>query len=115
MSIFQNQSQAQVQSDGPGQAESNDEVTKDAPSVTPGFFSSNLSSSELQTLHDEKEISNSQDPENGATKLTGKYAKYAGEPPDGGLKAWSVILACVDYHVLHCVPGTDDKDRGSRM
>ncbi|KAF8128735.1 MFS general substrate transporter [Boletus edulis] len=37
------------------------------------------------------------------SKLTDKYAKYAGDPPDGGLKAWSVILA---------VLGTYRNDRG---
>ncbi|KIJ59717.1 hypothetical protein HYDPIDRAFT_177749 [Hydnomerulius pinastri MD-312] len=45
--------------------------------------------SEHQTLHDEK----SSDPEQNLPELAGKYAKYAGEAPDGGFKAWSVILA----------------------
>ncbi|KAF8556571.1 MFS general substrate transporter [Imleria badia] len=38
------------------------------------------------------EISSGQDPEKSTIKLAGKYAKYAGEPPDGGLKAWTVII-----------------------
>jgi len=104
MNLLQCQGQAQVQRDGLGES---------IFSVTPGSFSSNLSSPELRTLHDEIETSGSQDPEKGAIELTGKYAKYAGEPPDGGLKAWSVILACVGYRFLQSVSGADRNDCGS--
>lgn len=114
MNSLQSQNQAQVEKDGFDQAKSNDGFGKDVLSLTPESLSPNFCSSELRTLHDETEVSNVQDPEKGAMKLTGKYAKYAGEPPDGGLKAWSVILACVDYRV-QCVPGTDSDDRGSCM
>lgn len=51
------------------------------------------SNTSLRTLFGEHTISSDQDPEKGVTTLMGKYAKYAGEPPDGGLKAWSVVLA----------------------
>ncbi|KAF9242043.1 MFS general substrate transporter [Melanogaster broomeanus] len=49
------------------------------------------SASELHTVHDE----NSSNPEKDIPKITGKYAKYAGDTPDGGFKAWSVLLAWV--------------------
>lgn len=116
MNLLQSQSQASVQTDGFSQGRSNDGLGKGVHSVAraPGSSSSNFSSSEWRTLHDEIKTSGNQDPEKGAITLTGKYAKYAGEPPDGGLKAWSVILACVVYHFLHNVPGTDKNDRGSR-
>lgn len=102
MSLLQSKNQDQDQNDGPGEAKSMDEVAEGILSVTPGSFSPNHSSSEVRTLHDEKEIPSSYDPEEGVIKLTGKYAKYAGEAPDGGLKAWSVILACVSLHITFC-------------
>ncbi|KAG6380143.1 major facilitator superfamily domain-containing protein [Boletus reticuloceps] len=112
MDLLQSQSQAQVQRDGFGQGKSNDEAVKGVHAVTSRYFSSNLSSSECRTLHDENGTSRDQDSEKDALKLTGKYAKYAGDPPDGGLKAWSVILACVRYRFLHSVLGTYRNDRG---
>lgn len=33
---------------------------------------------------------------------TDNYTKYAGETPDGGLKAWSVIMAYVLCRALLC-------------
>lgn len=112
MNRLESQGQTQVRKDGFDQAKSNDGGGKDVRSVPPRPLSSNSCPSELRTLHDENEVSSGQDPEKGATKLTGKYAKYAGEPPDGGLKAWSVILACVEY-LVQPVPDTDNSDRGS--
>jgi hypothetical protein len=115
MNLLQNRSQAPVQTDGFCQGKLNDGLGKGVHSVAraPGSSSSNFSSLEWRTLHDEIKTSDGQDTEKGAIKLTGKYAKYAGEPPDGGLKAWSVILACVGYRFMHNVPGADRNDRGS--
>ena len=107
MNLLQSQSQTQVQRDGLP----NNAVGKGVHCVTPGS-PSNFSSSELRTLHDENEISSGQDPEKSAIKHTGKYAKYAGEPPDGGLKAWTVIIACVKYGFPRNVP-TDRNNHGS--
>ncbi|KAI9460695.1 MFS general substrate transporter [Boletus coccyginus] len=84
MNLLHGQGQARFQRDRLGEC---------IFSVTPGSFSPNHSSPELRTLRDEIGTSGIQDPEKGAIELTGKYAGYAGEPPDGGLKAWSVILA----------------------
>jgi len=61
-------------------------------SVNPGSLSTALASLESRTIHEENEIQGSQDLEKDSMELAGKYAKYAGEAPDGGLKAWSVIL-----------------------
>lgn len=94
MDLSQDQSEAQAQEDGGfarTQKKSNNETGEDP--VIQESFSSDLSSLELRTLHDPNEILDDQDLEKGPVKLTSKYDKYAGEPPDGGLKAWSVILA----------------------
>ena len=99
MSILQDQSQARPQSDEPGRPKSNDGAPQSALSVISRPFSPSYSLSELRTLQGEKEVEDNQDPEKGTLEHPGKYAKYAGEPPDGGLKAWSVILACVSYYV----------------
>lgn len=115
MNPTQSQSQAQVHGDGFDQAKSNNSVEKDVLYMALGSSSSNRCPSELRTLHDdENEPSSTLDPEKGATQLAGIYAKYAGEPPDGGLKAWSVILACVDYRIQR-MSGTDNNYRGSRV
>ncbi|KAH7889175.1 MFS general substrate transporter [Phlebopus sp. FC_14] len=58
--------------------ESNDATTSNPLAMNGGIDSDD------HTLHEK-----TSDPE----MLTGKYAKYAGEAPDGGFKAWSVILA----------------------
>ena len=74
------------------------EPSQGIPSDTPGSFSCHPS--EFRTLQDEKEFPDSQNPERGTMMLTGKYSKDAGEPPDGGLKAWSIILAYVCSHFI---------------
>ena len=107
MNILRSQSQAPVHRDGFGQEKPNEGLRQGVLSATRGSFSSNLSLSEWQTLHEENKTSGGQDPEKDVMELAGKYAKYAGEPPDGGFKAWSVVLAYVGYRCLHSVPGTD--------
>ena len=99
MTILQDQRQARPQSDEPGRPKSNDGAPKSALSVTPRSFSPSYSFLELRTLQEEKGVVDNQDPEKGTLEHSGKYAKYAGEPPDGGLKAWSVVLACMSYYV----------------
>ena len=80
MHHLQSQRQAQVHNADGG-------VGKGVP-----ILSSSPSNESLQTCCDEHGISNDKDTEKCVTELPGKYAKYAGDPPDGGLKAWSVIL-----------------------
>lgn len=70
-----------------------DDIAKDVHSPNPRSSPSDLS---LRTLYGEQEVStlSVEDVEKvvKTAVLTGKYAKYAGEPPDGGLKAWTVVL-----------------------
>lgn len=71
-----------------------DIVGKDVRSLNPRSAPSNLS---LRTLYDEQEASSIKDPEKyiKPVVLTDEYTGHADEPPDGGLKAWSVILGYV--------------------
>lgn len=98
---LQGQNQAQAHTKGFGSKKSNIrvEVGECGHSVNPGSLSTTLFSLDTRTIHDENEILGDQDAEKYTITLTGKYAKYAGEAPDGGLKAWSVILGFVSYHV----------------
>ncbi|KAN0094728.1 Major facilitator superfamily domain containing protein [Tylopilus felleus] len=91
---FPGQNQAQAHTKGFGSKKSNIrvEVGECGHSVNPGSLSTTLFSLDTRTIHDENEILGDQDAEKYTITLTGKYAKYAGEAPDGGLKAWSVIL-----------------------
>ncbi|KAF9220115.1 MFS general substrate transporter [Gyrodon lividus] len=82
-------SQTQAQGLQFAQEKSKDATGDDTLAVTPGSSSGTASASELHTLHEE----HPSDPEKSVPKLTGKYAKYAGDAPDGGLKAWSILLA----------------------
>ena len=66
---------------------------QDEKVVIPQTLGSLPSNYSLRTLYGENEYPNGAEPEMGAAKLAGGHAKYAGEPPDGGFKAWSVILA----------------------
>lgn len=106
---MQTRTQSQLQEDGFSETNSNKRVGTGVLLKSPESFSSDHSPSELRTLHDETETPSSQDPEKGAIELTGKLAKYAGEAPDGGLKAWSVIVACVYCRLLDRLLDADDE------
>ncbi|KAF8838762.1 MFS general substrate transporter [Paxillus ammoniavirescens] len=76
----------------PAQGKLQDATDNDTVVAIPGRGCSSrpASTTELQTLHDESPP----DTEKAIhCNVDGKYGKYAGDAPDGGFKAWSVLLA----------------------
>lgn len=111
MNFLRSQSQA-----SPEQDEKSNTVPRSTLSGKPGAFES------LQTLHEQTDFpitaedkGDDDDLElNKGVELTGKYAKYAGKTPDGGLKAWTVVFGYLGYRFFASSLWSIDDDDGCR-
>lgn len=105
MNFSQNQFEVLGQRDVFGQRKSDRAIEKDVlfienPGGSPSDDSS-LSSLELRIPADENGRLCNRDTRKGVKEVTEDY-KYASSPPDGGLKAWSVVAAYVPRSASHC-------------